>query len=68
MSNEILSGIAVDIEKINENIIEARVLISAMKEAGEETAKLEGDLRTLEIRKQRWERMLENRGFAKEKK
>lgn len=63
MANEVLEGIAEDIKKITSSIKEAGVLITAMKEAGEDTAKLEADLRDLEIRKQRWVRMLESRGI-----
>ena len=62
MANETLKAIGEDINKITESIAEAEELVSAMKEAGEETATLEQDLRTLRVRKEKWERMLKNRG------
>ena len=62
MASEVLKGVADDILAINNQISEAEELISAMKEAGEDTAALEADLNTLRIRKNKWERMLRNRG------
>ena len=62
MANETLKAIGEDINKITESIAEAEELVSALKEAGEETATLESELRTLKVRKGKWERMLRNRG------
>lgn len=63
MANEVLKGIAEDIKKINEQIIAAEELISVANEAGEDTSTFEQDLRTLRIRKDKWERVLQNRGI-----
>lgn len=63
MDNEILQNIAEDIKGVNDKIEEARDLISAMKEAGEETGELETELRKLVIRKTKWENMLHARGL-----
>jgi len=62
MANETLKAVGEDILKISDAIVEAEELISALKEAGEETAVHEQDLRTLRTRKEKWERMLRNRG------
>ncbi len=61
---EILQGIAQDLSEANEAVETAEVLISAMKEAGEETAELETQLRSLKMRKSKWEKMLKGRGFT----
>lgn len=63
MDSEILKNIAGDIEEVESKIEEARDLISALKEAGEETQKLESDLRTLIVRKNKWQNMLHARGL-----
>ena len=62
--SEVLIGIAKDVKDITARIAEAKDLIGAMKEAGEDVSKLQTDLRDQEIRKQRWERMLEARGMS----
>ena len=64
MAQEILKGIAEDVGRITKRIVEARDLLTAMREAGEDTAKLETRLRDLETRKLKWQRMLEGRGFT----
>lgn len=64
MANPVLEGIGRDITQINKNIEEAEEIIQAMKEAGEDTATLEQDLKTLRIRKGKWEQMLINRGIS----
>ncbi len=63
MASEILQNIATDIKEIDKIVVEAKELISAMKEAGEETTQMEADLRLLEIRKTKWQRMLQSRGL-----
>ena len=64
MPDEVLKSIAEDITRVDEQITRATDLISAMKEAGEDTATLEADLRTQIARKNRWERMLTARGVT----
>ena len=64
MSNEILEGIAQDIQGVEGALTEAKDLVSAMKEAGEDVATFETDIRTLEMRKVKWERMLKGRGIV----
>jgi len=63
MPSEVLKNIAEDFAKIEPAIAEANELISAMREAGEETAEMEAELRTLITRKTKWERMLKARGL-----
>ncbi|MBW8036355.1 MAG: hypothetical protein FVQ79_12175 [Planctomycetes bacterium] len=64
MANEILKGIAEDMKEVDVAITEARDLVSAMKEAGEDVSALESDMRDLEIRKVKWDRMLKSRGVT----
>ncbi len=61
--NQVLLGIANDLATINARIRDAQELISAAKDAGESTATQEADLRSLSIRKEKWERMLRDRGY-----
>ena len=63
MANEILSRIKVDVDKVNTALIEAQELISALKEAGEDVSTMEMDIRDLERRKMKWEKMLQARGI-----
>ena len=64
MAEDILGKVAQDLSSINENVFLARELISALKDAGEEVTEQENNLRTLERRKVRWEKMLQERGYA----
>lgn len=64
MANEILAGIAEDMKAVNVAIKEADDLVDAMKEAGESVTDLETELRSLKIRKVKWQKMLESRGIA----
>lgn len=63
MPSEILQNIAKDIQEVDSIIEEAKELISAAKEAGEDTHVMEADMRLLEIRKMKWQRMLSARGL-----
>ena len=63
MANEILSGIAADMKEVDVAVHEAEELLEAMKEAGESVTELETELRTLKIRKNKWESMLKSRGI-----
>ncbi len=63
MPNEILESIAQDIQKVDSIIAEAKELISAARDAGEDVHLMEGEMRVLEIRKMKWERMLSARGL-----
>lgn len=63
MGNEILVTIAKDIKEIDTIIATAKDLISAAKEAGEDVHEQEAELRLLEVRKTKWERMLSARGL-----
>ena len=64
MAEDILGKVAQHLSSINENVFLARELISALKDAGEEVTEQENNLRTLERRKVRWEKMLQERGYA----
>lgn len=63
MPSEVLKNIAEDFKKVEPAIAEAQELIDAMKEAGEDTATMEAELRVLKTRKTKWERMLKARGL-----
>ncbi len=64
MPNQILEGIAQDIKGVETALADAKDLVSAMKEAGEDVSTWETEIRTLEIRKVKWERMLQGRGIT----
>lgn len=61
--NEVLRGVAEDLKEIEPKIEAARDLVNAMREAGEDVTELQADIRDLEIRKRKWERMLSARGL-----
>ena len=63
MTNPVLERIAEEIKDIEASISEARELIEAMREAGEDVSTLERTLVELETRKERWSRMLKARGI-----
>lgn len=63
MSDALLRGVAADLKGVDTAINEAQTLIDAMKEAGETVTNQEAELRSLRIRKTKWERMLEARGI-----
>lgn len=63
MPSQVLKDLAKDFERVEPAITEAEELITAMREAGEDTAKMEADLRSLKSRKGKWERMLKARGL-----
>lgn len=64
MANEMLKSIAEDFKSIDPKIAEAKELIAALREAGESTAQLEADLRALELRRDKWGKMLRARGYS----
>ena len=63
MPSEVLKNIAEDFKRVDPAIQEAEELILAMREAGEDTVKMEAEIRTLKTRKTKWERMLKTRGL-----
>lgn len=63
MTSEVLKNIAGDFSRIDPAISEAEELIKALKDAGEETASMEAELRKLLMRKDKWSRMLKARGL-----
>ncbi len=64
MPSQVLKDIALDFARVEPAINEAEELITAMREAGEDTAQMEADLRALKLRKGKWERMLKARGLT----
>lgn len=64
MPSQVLKDIAEDFAKVEPAIEEAQELIDALREAGEDTTKMEAELRSLKTRKTKWERMLKNRGLT----
>lgn len=63
MPSQVLKDIASDFARVEPAIQEADELIKAMREAGEDTTQMEADLRSLKLRKGKWERMLKARGL-----
>lgn len=63
MSDQILGQIASDLKTVSSEIEKANSLISVMKDAGEDTAKVESDLRQLIIKRDKWARTLKDRGY-----
>ena len=62
--NEVLTQLAGEISKVNRELEDTKDLISALREAGEETTDLEAEYTKTEIRKKRWQTMLEARGIS----
>lgn len=64
MSDSILQSVANDLGATNEQIEQAEELISVMKEAGEPVGELEAELINLKRRKEKWQQVLEQRGYS----
>jgi len=65
MSDDVLlDKIADDIRTIDEQITLVTNRQKLMQEAGEDTSKLETNLRTLSIKRDKWKRALESRGYT----
>lgn len=64
MSDEILTGIAADLEEATTAIATAEELVSALKEAGEDVSEQEGRIRALKMRKTKWDKMMQSRGIT----
>lgn len=60
----VLESVAEDLKTITTELDRAKSLISVLKEAGEDVAKMEADVRNLEVRKKKWERVLTARGYG----
>lgn len=65
MDQEIIRGLVKDLEDVESKVIEAQEVINILKEAGEKTADLEGQLRGLITRRNKWQRVLKARGYVK---
>ena len=63
MSDNIMQDIATQLQEIDNAIYEAKDLISALKEVGEDVTDKEAELRNLEKRKVKWAEMLKKRGY-----
>lgn len=59
----VLQGIADDVKTITKQIENARVLVQAAKDAGVSVSQQEADIRSLEIQKEKWQKMLDVRGI-----
>ena len=60
----VLQSVAEDIKNISRELGRAKTLVQVLKDAGEDVAKMEADIRNLEIRKKKWERVLSARGIS----
>ena len=66
MPNEILSNVAATITTINKDISDTQELISFLSDAGETTAELDQKLKSLILRKNKYEQALKTRGIKVE--
>jgi hypothetical protein len=64
MADDVLAKVASDLITVNKEITNASSLIQVLKEAGEDTVKPESDLRQLIIKRDKWQRTLEDRGYT----
>jgi len=64
MADDVLAKVASDLKTVNGEISNASSLIQVLKEAGEDTVKAESDLRQLIIKRDKWQRTLEDRGYT----
>jgi DNA-binding ferritin-like protein len=64
MAHPVAEQVARDMNAAQNRINEARELLSLAKEAGEDVTDMEARIRELELRKNRWERALQNRGIS----
>jgi hypothetical protein len=64
MADDVLAKVASDLSTVNKEITNASSLIQVLKEAGEDTVKPESDLRQLIIKRDKWQRTLEDRGYT----
>lgn len=65
MDQEIIKGLVRDLAEVESKVTEAQEVINILKEAGEQTADLEAQLRGLVTRRNKWQRVLKARGYVK---
>ncbi len=63
MASEILKSVKEDLIKLEPSILEAEELLDIMKEVGEDIIEMTKELRSLKIRKEKWERALKSRNI-----
>lgn len=66
MSDAVLTSIASQMKDAKAARVEAKTLIDAMKEAGEDVTAQENQLRELTMRINKWDKMLQARGYNTE--
>jgi hypothetical protein len=64
MADDVLDKVASDLVTINTEIERANSLIGVLKSAGEDTMKAEADLKTLMIKRDKWQRTLTDKGYS----
>jgi len=64
MADDVLAKVASDLKTVNGEISNANSLIQVLKEAGEDTVKPEADLRQLMMKRDKWQKTLESRGYS----
>ncbi len=64
MKSQLLESVKADLVAIEPMIEEAEELIAALKEVGEPVQEMESELRTLKIRRTKWQNMLKARGYG----
>jgi len=65
VASEIYQEIAKEIPALEKQLAEAKELVAALAEAGEDTAELRQEIRQLEARLNRWKIMLKRKGALK---
>jgi len=63
MASQVLKGVKDDLIKLEPMIAEAKDLVEFMRDAGEDVTEMNRQIRTLEIRKEKWERVLASRNI-----
>ena len=63
MATEVFEKIAKDIKQVDTSLIEAKELIGALRDVGEDTSEIDTKLRDLERKKVKWIKVLTERGY-----
>lgn len=64
MADDVLDKVANDLKKVNEEITKSNNYLGILRSAGEDTATAEASLRQLMIKRDKWQRTLEEKGYT----
>lgn len=60
-TSQIVESIKNDLDQIDENMIDAQEMIDIAREAGEDVSGFESELKSMNIKKEKWKRAINNR-------